>query len=590
MNLVFMFLNMLPILFFYQLSGSIDFSYALTNELTLTLKETPLGTFFAYLSLLSVAMISIAQLSRKYTCTHHLLQLLLSVSMVAIVMSGDFVTFFISWEVMTWTSYFLIAQSTNSSARTMQKYIIFSIASAFFLIAGMMVSFSFANSFEFTAIHNVFTSISFGGQVAIIVLLAMSFLIKSGAIGLHYWVVDAYSQAGDLFSAILSAVMSKMGIFGLFLLFGQIVGYANLKDMFGTLLNGSSFGYALALLGIATSIIATFKAIRQDEVKRLLAYSSIAQLGYIVAVIGFGTTYGIAGAMYHTLLHTIIKLLLFINVAAIIAQTGKTKFSQLGGLIYRTPVSFVMLLIGIIGLAGFPPLGGFASKFMIYNAFLDAKFAILLVGVLFSGAASFLYCYKLIYGIYLGHPNSEGLEETKEVHASYLIPQIILAGLLLAIGTFPGVFVSVMNPILESFALAPLVNESAGTMLSFIGEYNGLAVMSIFGIVFVLVLILVMSLKSKTKNNLNRFDFSYCGEVPNKKTSLHFGYGIGAELHRINFINAILKRTSANFYESIVSIIAQFGNLFSRFYRGSIHDTAIIILLFFALLYFVGVN
>ena len=589
MNAVFLLINLLPLLFLYQIGGDLNVSFNLTKEFTLSLQSTPLGLFFAYLVFFSSLLITVAQKEKKLTCNYYVLQFLLSIAMFVIVFAGDFITFFIGWEVMTWSSYFLISKSNHITAKTLQKYILFSLSSAFFLIAGMVITYSFTHTFDFNEISKNFMQIPLNMQVTIIVLFSMSFFIKAGVIGLHYWVVDAYSKAPDLFSAVLSAVMSKMGIYGLFLIYGNIVGFYELKEIFGSLLNGTTFGYTLAWIGVITSVIATFKAIRQDEVKRLLAYSSIAQLGYIISAVGLGTSFGVAGAMYHTLLHTIIKLLLFINVAAIIAQTGKTKFSELGGLIYKTPISFVMLLIGIIALAGMPPLGGFASKFMIYNALLDTKFALVLIGMLFSGAASFLYCYKLVYGIYLGHPNSKEVQNQKEVHISYLIPQIILAVSLLLIGIFPGAFLYAINPILQEFTLEAIPVDNIGIMNSAIGNFNGLFVMSAFGIIFVLILILVLTLKSKAVKNSDRFDISYCGEIPNEKTPLHYGYGIGAEIHRISFVNAILKRSSSSFYEFLSSQTKRTSELFSKLYCGNIHATAVIALLFFSALFFIGV-
>ena len=249
-----------------------------------------------------------------------------------------------------------------------------------------------------------------------------------------------------------------------------------------------------------------------------------------------------------------------------------------------------MLLIGIIALAGMPPLGGFASKFMLYNAAIDSKFALILVGMLFSGAASFLYCYKLVYGIYLGHPTSKDLETQKEVPISYLIPQVILALLLVATGTFPGAFIKVINPILIEFSLNTIPYASMGVMQSAVGNFNGLFIISAFVVIFVFILLLIWRIKSKAKNNLNRFDISYCGEVPSKNTQLHYGYGFGTDLYRIKFVNAILKRSSSPFYEALATQTKKTAGLLSRMYYGNIHNTMIIILLFFSALYFIGVN
>ncbi len=573
------------------MSSLFDFHYTLpfTNEFTLSLYGTPLGEFFCYLIIVSYILIKIAQKGEKFSPSYNILEVLLTLSMLTIVFADDFITFFIGWEIMTWSSYFLIAKSSQITTKALQKYILFSLSSAFFLLAGMVTTYSVVKSFEFETISKSFMSIPHTTQILIITLFSLSFFIKAGVIGLHYWVVDTYSKAPNLFSATLSAVMSKMGIYGLLLVYGRLVGFFELKEIFSTLFNGTTFGYTLAWIGVVTSIIATFKAIREDEIKRLLAYSSIAQLGYIISAVALGNNFGVAGAMYHTLLHTIIKLLLFINVAAIIAQTGKNRFSELGGLIYKAPVSFVMLLIGIIALAGMPPLGGFASKFMIYNALLDAKFALVLVGMLFSGAASFLYCYKLVYGIYLGHPNSKEVENVKEVNTSYLIPQIFLSLLLILIGTFPGAFLYAINPILHSFHLESIPIESIGVMPSALGSYDGLFVMGAFGAIFVVLLLLVLKLRSKAVKNQDRFDISYCGEIPNEKTPLHYGYGIGAEIHRIKFVNMILKRSSSVFYESLSSQTQRVSQLFSKLYNGNIHSTAVVTLLFFTLLFFIGV-
>ncbi len=590
MNILFFFINLIPLLFLYSLDGNFHIALNVGNNFTLSLHQTPLGTFFAYLSLIAFLLVIIAQNRKKLSFGYYMLELLLSIAMFGIVFAGDFITFFIGWEVMTWSSYFLIAKSSKIDTKTLQKYILFSLTSAFFLIAAIVIVSSYALSYEFEAVKKVFYTIPFAVQFAIIVLFSISFFIKAGVIGVHYWVVDTYEKAPDLFSAILSAVMSKMGIYGLFLIYGIIVGYSNLQILFGSLLNGTTFGYVLAWIGVITSIIATFKAITQDEVKRLLAYSSIAQLGYIISAIGLGVAYGIGGALYHTLIHTIIKLLLFINVAAIIAQTGKSRFSELGGLIYKTPVSFVMLLIGIIALAGMPPLGGFASKFMIYSSLVETKFAIVLVAMLFSGAASFLYCYKLVYGIYLGHPTSKELENQKEVHFTYLIPQIILAILLVGTGAFPGLFVKVINPVLKEFALTPIPYSGAGVMHTFIGDFNGFFIITAFAAIFIVILLIVVSLRSKAIRNKDRFDLSYCGEVPGEKTPLHYGYSIGKELHRITFVNMILKRSVSNFYEALALQTKKSSELLSRMYCGNIHNTAIAILIFFSILYFIGVR
>ncbi len=340
--------------------------------------------------------------------------------------------------------------------------------------------------------------------------------------------------------------------------------------------------YVLAVMGVMTSIIATFKAIQEDSIKRLLAYSSIAQLGYIVTVLGVSD--GMGGALYHSLIHTAVKLLLFINVAGIIFITGRQKFSELGGLIYRMPQSFVLLLIGIITLAGMPPLGGFASKFMIYTSLLDAKYLLVLAAVMFSSASAFLYIYKLIYGIYLGHPTNKKLERVKEVPLSFLIPQYILSIVLIVLGTFPALVVPYFNKILEELNLKTITFTDTATLITPHAQYNGFIVMSAFAAIFVLVLLVFVSLRSKAKEAKDRFDIAYCGEEPNEATHLHYGFSMGKELKRVGFISVILKNSSSTFYDFLAKQILAISEMTRKIYSGKLSLNFNIAILFVIIL------
>ncbi len=382
--------------------------------------------------------------------------------------------------------------------------------------------------------------------------MLFAIFVKLGTIGFHYWLVDAYEESHNFFTPFLSAVLSKMGIYALIILITQVV----------------ELSYSLAIIGVMTSIIATFKAIQEDSLKRLLAYSSIAQLGYIVTVLGVAD--GMGGALYHSLIHTAVKLLLFINIAGIIAITGRDKFSTLGGLIYKTPQSFVLLLIAIITLAGMPPLGGFASKFMIYSSLMDAKYLLVLAAVMFSSASAFLYIYKLIYGVYLGHPTNKKLESMKEVPLSFLIPQYVLALVMVGLGTYPALVIPYFNSILNELNLKAVAFSDYTTLSSSFAEYNGFVVISTFGVIFVLVLLVFVNLRPKKKEAKDRFDIAYCGEEPNEGTHLHYGFSMGKELRRVGFINLIYKNSVKPFYDYLARQTLNFSSLFKKIYTGNL--------------------
>ncbi len=535
------------------------------TDIVLSLKATSLANFFAVLISFSFVMVLFLVSKYKLTKSFYALLALLTASLFLIVYAADYLLFFIGWEVMSITTYFLLSFTLSKEA--LQKYIIFAMTSALSLFIAILMLYSTEHSFLYTDAKESFSAMGAGMQIAFTGLMLLAIFIKLGTIGFHYWLVDSYEESQDLFTPFLSGVVSKMGVYALIIF----------------VVNITQPAYVLAVMGVMTSIIATFKAIQEDSAKRLLAYSSIAQLGYIVTVLAVAD--GMGAALYHSLIHTAVKLLLFINVAGIIYVTGRSKFSELGGLIYRMPQSFVLLLIGIIVLAGMPPLAGFASKFMIYTSLLDAKYLLILAAVMFSSASAFLYVYKLIYGIYLGHPTNKKLESVKEVPLSFLIPQYILSVILIVIGTFPALVVPYFNRIMEELNLKSIPFDNTATLASSYTQYNGLVVMAAFAVVFVLVLLFFISLRSKAKEVKDRFDIAYCGEEPNESTHLHYGAGMGKELKRVGFIAVILKNSSSYFYKFLAKQTLSLSEMIRKIYTGKLSVNFNIAIIFVIILF-----
>jgi NADH-quinone oxidoreductase subunit M len=534
-------------------------------DIVLSLKATNLANFFAVLISLSFAMVLFMIPKYKLDKSFYALLILLTASLFLIVYAADYLLFFIGWEVMSISTYFLLSYTLSKKA--LFKYIIFAMASALSLFIAILMLYSTNHSFLYVDAKESFAAMRPMLGIIFTGLMLFAIFIKLGTIGFHYWLVDSYEESQNLFTPFLSGVVSKMGVYALIIFVVHVTQPV----------------YVLALMGVMTSIIATFKAIQEESAKRLLAYSSIAQLGYIVTVLAVAD--GMGGALYHSLIHTVVKLLLFINVAGIIYVTGRGKFTELGGLIYRMPQSFVLLLIGIIVLAGMPPLGGFASKFMIYTSLLDAKYLLLLSAMMFSSASAFLYVYKLIYGIYLGHPTNKKLESVKEVPLSFLIPQYILSLILIVIGTFPALIIPYFNRIMEELHLNSITFDNSATLVSSYIQYNGLVVMGAFILVFALVLLLLVSVRSKAKDVKDRFDIAYCGEVPNEATHLHYGAGMGKELKRVGFIAVILNNSSSTFYNFLVKQTLALSEMTRKIYSGNLSLNFNIAILFAIILF-----
>lgn len=546
------------------LSWDTSFVWPLFDGINLMLDLGPLSAFFLLLLALGAPLIALPMLREPCDRTSFVLYGLLLLGMQWLLLAGDFVSFFIGWEIMTWSSYLLLLRSARADLETTQSYILFNLASAFLLLAGILVFYSLAGSFEIQSLNALTT----GQALAVAVLFGLAFLIKVGALPLHLWVPRSYDQAPDLFSAFLSALMSKMGIYGCVLLLTLFPN--GLTSLFGTLLNGPAAGYVLAWIGVITSVVATFKAISQEDMKRLLAYSSIAQVGYIITAIGVGTSLALGGALFHALVHTLVKLLLFISIAAIILQTGQRRFNDLGHLIDRMPISFFGVLIGIIGLAGMPPLPGFASKYLIFVSLVDARWLLLLAGMILSSTAAFIYCYKLIYAPFLGHANSTGAKEATEAPWQYRVVQVVLMGLLVGLGIFPGLGVELfVDPVLTALQMAPIGAPSWGELATPYGGYDGVVLMTVFATAFVLVTGLFLLLKGRLRRSGSPYDLSYAGEIPTAQTPLHYGHGMGRELRRIPLVGWILRHSSTGFYAGLVRQMHAAAGLLRGLYSGN---------------------
>lgn len=517
-----------------------------------------LSSFFAVIIVLSYLFIAFTAFAlvkdKEYHGTFYLFFNIVAGSLLGIVYARDLMSFFIFWEMMTWSSYFLVIMNAKNPRKTGLTYIVLNVAGAYAMLSAIFMVYAAAGSFHFDKINHAVALMHNSKVLIIAVLFGIGFLVKMATMPLHIWAPDAYTESEDSFTGFFSGTLSKMGVYGFLLFFATLIGFANLKGV-SSIKDTPTIGYVIAWLGVITSVFATFRAIVQDEVKRLLAYSSIAQVGYIVTAISMGTSLGIAGGLYHAVMHTIIKLLLFITVAGVIYRTGKERFSELGALITRMPLSFLAVLFGIIGLAGMPPFGGFASKWVIYMSLLKSHHYILLVAMIVSSTAAFLYCYKLIYGIFLGHPSSPELMETKEVPAFLWAAQIPLMLALMIFGMLPGLLVPYIDKAVASLGFATsFTSTDIYTLSAALGGFNGFVVINVLGVIFVIVLIWYTLFFPKSKK-LHRLDIYWAAETPDEDTPLHYGYGIGAELHRIPWVGASLRRHITTLYEKVAEQI-----------------------------------
>jgi NADH-quinone oxidoreductase subunit M len=240
---------------------------------------------------------------------------------------------------------------------------------------------------------------------------------------------------------------------------------------FGTItLNAAAdaLAFGLAALGVITMFYGGFMALAQKDIKRLLAYSSVSQMGYVLFALGVFTTTGVAGGMFHLINHAFSKGLLFMTAGAVIHQTGLRDITRMGGLSNKMPITAFAAAIGMMSIAGSPPLSGFASEWMmflggfdrsaVYTGSLitgiDLPFLLLSIFAVSSSILSAGYMLRFFWKVFLG-PHPEELEDVKESARSMTIPMIILGILIVIFGIFPGLALDVIIPAVSSIGLYP---------------------------------------------------------------------------------------------------------------------------------------
>jgi len=383
---------------------------------------------------------------------HIFFYLLLSAALVVIILANNVILFLGAWEMMTISSYFLIVfHDRDSSVR--RAGLLFLVASHCGTFLLMMMFFLMAQnsgSMNFDLIHHA----GFPGFLAgVVFLLAIiGFGLKAGFLPLHIWLPHAHPASPSHVSAVLSGVMIKMGIYGI----------CRVLWMLGTVPDWC--GYLLLLIGVVCGVMGVLYALGQHELKKLLAYHSIENIGIITLGLGLGllgvnnhlpflAVLGFGGGLLHVLNHALFKGLLFLGAGAVIQKTHTGQIDEMGGLARVMPLLSLLFLIGSLAICGLPLFNGFISEFMIYFGLFhglaslpqQGAFACALgiIALALMGALA-LACFSKVYGtVFLGE--SRHLKVSQEWgKTSYLmlVPMLVLAGLCLWIGLFPRTMVN----------------------------------------------------------------------------------------------------------------------------------------------------
>ncbi len=328
-------------------------------------------------------------------------------SALGAVFCGDLITLFVFWELMAFSSAFLIwCGGTKNSVSAGTRYLIIQIVSGLLLLAGAVMHYQQTGSIEFTHIGLSSTAAT---------LIFIAFGIKCAFPLLHNWLTDAYPESTPAGTVFLSAFTTKVAV------------YALARGFAGT--------ESLVYIGMIMTCFPIFYAVIENDLRRVLAYSMINQIGFMVCGIGIGTELAINGAVAHAFNDVIFKGLLMMSMGAVLYRTGKMNGSDLGGLYKSMPKTATLCIVGAASISAFPLFSGFVSKSMVMSAALDEGYHIVWIALLFASAGVFHHAgIKIPFFAFFAHDS--GIR-VKEAPTSMLIAMGIGAVLCIGIGSFP---------------------------------------------------------------------------------------------------------------------------------------------------------
>ncbi|AEH24811.1 proton-conducting transporter transmembrane domain-containing protein [Pyrococcus yayanosii] len=362
--------------------------------------------------------------------------LILELGMLGIAITGDIFNFYVFLEIMSIASYALVAfrNDTWEAIEAGIKYMFVGSLASSFVLLGIALLYG-----QYGTLTMAYLAIKMAENPTIVAKVALALflgglLFKSGASPVHMWLADAHPAAPSSISAMLSGLVIKVG--GIYAIARIIF------SVFSPAVNLTTVGWIIIIFACITLIVGNAMAVIQTDMKRLLAYSSVGQIGYILLGLGIGlAAYGtkvgeiaLAGAIYHTVNHALMKALLFLVAGAVIHELGTRNLNELSGLAKSMPKTTFAFLIGAAAIVGLPPLNGFASKWLIYESsalFNPVLGAIAIIGTAFCTAA-----YVRVLFTFFGKP-SEKVIEAKEPGPAMLIPMFILVATIIIMGILP---------------------------------------------------------------------------------------------------------------------------------------------------------
>ncbi len=353
-----------------------------------------------------------------------------------IVLAQDIFTMYVFLEIAAVASYILISfQKGILALEAAFKYLILSAAASVLMLSAIALLVLVSGDTSFAIISQALRDGSGGFPVKLALgLFVCGFAIKGGIIPFHGWLPDAYTEAPAPVSIFLAGIVTKtLGLYTLIRVVTVLFGQA------------AYISQILLVMGILSVVFGAWMALTQNDFKRMLAYSSISQVGYIILGLACGPGWGLAGAILHILNHTVFKSLLFVNSAAVETKTGTRNMDQLAGLSDRMPVTSFTSIIASLSAAGVPPLAGFWSKLLIIIGLWQAGFKLVAVIAVLASIITLGYLLSIQRRVFWGKLGSE-LLNVKEAKGGIMISAVLLAAIAIGVGlAFPFIPAAMLN-------------------------------------------------------------------------------------------------------------------------------------------------
>jgi formate hydrogenlyase subunit 3/multisubunit Na+/H+ antiporter MnhD subunit len=409
-----------------------------------------------------------------------------------VVLTDDAFTFLLSWEFMSLSSWALVMAHHRESenARAGYVYLVMASFGTLALLLGFGLLAGPEGGYTFEEIRTSHPAAAIGALVLVLALIGAG--SKAGLVPLHVWLPLAHPAAPTPVSALMSGVMTKVAVYGFVRLVFDLLGEP-------------AWWWSIVVLALAgiTAVMGVLYALMQHDLKRLLAYHTVENIGIIFIGLGLALAFkahgmpmpaalALTAGLLHVFNHSLFKSLLFFGAGAVLAQTGERDMEHLGGLIHRMPQTAFAFLVGCAAISALPPLNGFVSEWLTFQAILISpqlpswglKFLVPAVGALLAlSAALAAACFVKAYGItFLGRARTPAARNARETDRFSLAAMFFFAALCLVAGTLPGVFIDSLAPVAQSLVGARMPAQAGVEWLSIVpiaesrSSYNGLLV------------------------------------------------------------------------------------------------------------------